>query len=82
MSDFREKLVNIVKAAACDLFDRAEELVGDGKLMTDFDIAIRFPIGDNFGEIPVIEVNKSYVAKKAADAMFDNKEDSKTSEGE
>ena len=69
--DFRELLVDMVKAAGQEVIDRAEELVGQGKLMTDFDIWLRFPLdGGMFTGYPTIEVTKSYVNKKSCDVMF------------
>ena len=69
--DFRELLVDMVKAAGQEVIDRAEELVGQGKLMTDFDIWLRFPLdGGMFTRCPTIEVTKSYVNKKSCDVMF------------
>ena len=69
--NFREQLVDIVKAAGQEVIDRAEELVGQGDLMTDFDIWLRFPLdGPTFTACPTIEVTKAYVNKKSCDVMF------------
>lgn len=69
--NFREQLVDIVKAAGQEVIDRAEELVGQGDLMTDFDIWLRFPLdGLTFTGCPTIEVTKSYINKKAFDVKF------------
>lgn len=69
--NFREHLVDCVKAAGQEVIDRAEELVGQGELMTDFDIWLRFPLdGPGFTACPSIEVTKSYINKKACDVMF------------
>jgi len=69
--NFREQLVDVVKAAGQEVIDRAEELVGQGELMTDFDIWLRFPLdGRMFTACPTIEVTKSYVNKKSCDVMF------------
>ena len=71
-NNFREQLVDMVKAAGQEVVDRAEELVGQGELMTDFDIWLRFPLdGRMFTGCPTIEVKKSYVNKKSCDVMFE-----------
>ena len=63
--EFRKKLVELVKASGQEVIDRAEELVGDGDLITDFDIWLRFPIGETsiITSIPTIEVSKSYASR-------------------
>lgn len=68
--NYRERLVVAVKAAACDLFDRAEDLVGNGNLMTDFDIWIQFPQG--YDTAPTIEVTKRYVSEKSNKVLLDD----------
>ena len=35
---YRQKLIGLVKAAGQDVIDRAEDLVGNGDLICDFDI--------------------------------------------
>ena len=70
LTEVRERLVVAVKAAACDLFDRAEDLVGNGNLMTDFDIWIRFPQG--YDTAPTIEVTKRYVSEKSNKVLLDD----------
>lgn len=70
--NFRDTLVEMVKAAGQEVINRAEDLVGSGDLMTDFDIWLRFPLGGpTFLDCPTIEVTKSYINKKACDVMFE-----------
>ena len=40
---FRELLVKMVKASGQELIDRAEDLVGNGDCISDFNIWVRFP---------------------------------------
>lgn len=61
---FREKLVKMVQEAGQDLIDRAEDLVGNGGLISDFDIWIRFPINEQIG-FPEIEVTRRHIVKNA-----------------
>lgn len=73
---FRKKLVEMVKASGQELIDRAEDLVGYGDLMKDFDIWVRFPLnGGMFDMIPSIEVTKSYVSKNAMDVFVGQDEE-------
>lgn len=73
--EFRKKLVELVKASGQEVIDRAEDLVGEGNLMTDFDIHLRFPIrGTSIVEsCPTIEVSKAYVSKNAVDVLVNQK---------
>lgn len=70
--DFRKRLVEMVKASGQEVIDRAEELVGDGDLITDFDIWLRFPISiDDYAA--TIEVTRSHLSRKAMDVLFDER---------
>lgn len=69
--NFRNNLVEMVKAAGQEVIDRAEDLVGNGDLMTDFDIWLRFPLdGRMMTGCPTIEVTRSHVSKKSCDVLF------------
>lgn len=65
----QKKMVEAVKAAAQDLMDRAEDIVGQTDYMTDFDIWLRFS-PDN-SEAPTIEVTKRVIARKSAKIALD-----------
>lgn len=70
---FRELLVKMVKASGQEVIDRAEELVGNGDLITDFDIWLRFPTdGRMLTSCPTIEVSRSHVSKHAYDVLLQN----------
>lgn len=56
---YRQKLIALVKAAGQDVIDRAEDLVGNGDLICDFDIWLRFPQNG----VPTIELTRSYLSK-------------------
>lgn len=67
--EFRNMLVEMVKASGQEVIDRAEELVGSGDLLTDFDIWLRFPIDNGrLSGVPTIELTKSYLSKEGIDA--------------
>lgn len=70
--DFRKLLVEMVKATGQEVIDRAEDLVGDGDLISSFDIWLRFPVdGRMLDGCPTVEVSKEYVSKNAMDVVFD-----------
>lgn len=58
---YRQKLIDMVKAAGQDVIDRAEDLVGNGDLICDFDIWLRFPQNG----VPTIELTRSYLSKNS-----------------
>ena len=58
---YRQKLIEMVKAAGQDVIDRAEDLVGNGDLICDFDIWLRFPQNG----VPTIELTRSYLSKNS-----------------
>lgn len=62
---YNERLIEQVKALGQDVIDRAEDLVGSGDLITDFDIWLRFPL-DSF---PTIEVTRSHVSRRYLDIL-------------
>lgn len=68
--EFRNMLVEMVKASGQEVIDRAEELVGSGDLLTDFDIWLRFPLDNGrVSGVPTIELTKSYMVKGAIDTI-------------
>ena len=72
---FRNQLVKMIKALGQEVIDRAEDLVGNGDLMSDFDIWLRFPIdGRMFTGVPTIEVTKSYCSKRSIDVLMNEEE--------
>ena len=62
---YNERLIEQVKALGQDVIDQAEDLVGSGGLITDFDIRLRFPIGD----FPTIEVTRSHASRRYFDIL-------------
>ena len=69
--DFRKMLVELVKASGQEVINRAEDLVGNGDLITDFSIWIRFPTdGRMVNGCPEIEVTRSHIDKCAYDVLI------------
>lgn len=64
-----EKLVKMVKLLGQEVIDRAEDLVGDGDMISDFDIWLRFPTDEN----PEIEVTRQHASRRIYNAVL-NKE--------
>lgn len=76
---FREFLVKMVKASGQEIIDRAEDLVGDGDLISDFNIRIRFSVGEGaFSEIPTIEVSREHCIKQAIDVLMEKDREHQT----
>lgn len=70
--NFRKLLVKMVKAAGQEVIDRAEDLVGNGELISDFEICLRFPTdGRMLSGCPTIDVSKSYCSKKCFDVLME-----------
>lgn len=68
---FRQRLVELVKAAGQEVIDRAEDLVGDGDLISDFDITLTFSVdGQLVDEVPTIELSRSYRSKRCTDVLI------------
>ena len=63
-----EELIKLVKASGQEVIDRAEDLVGDGDLITDIDIWLRFPLSES----PTIEVTRSHESRRAYDILLEN----------
>lgn len=63
----REQLVEYVKALGQEVIDRAEDLVGDGGMITDMDIWLRI----RPDEYPTVEVTRSHASRRVFDIMND-----------
>lgn len=69
---FRAELVELVKASGQELIDRAEEIVGDATLISDFGISIDFGITEGrLDTCPRITVNHEYVARNTIKVLFE-----------
>lgn len=69
---YNEVLVEQVKALGQEVIDRAEELVSNGDLISEFDIWLRFP----HDMLPTIEVTRSHLSRRYLD-VINNKDDSR-----
>ena len=63
---YKERLIEQVKALGQEVIDRAEDLVGDGDLIADFDIWLRFPQNASY---PTIEVKRSHASRRYLDIL-------------
>lgn len=69
--EYRETLVEMVKACGEEIVERADDLVGECDHMTDFGIRIIFPTdGYRFDGVPTIEVTRELCSKKATDVLI------------
>lgn len=71
-SNYREYLKALVKAAGKELIERADDLVGNGDLISSFDIWINFPQDS----VPTIEVQRAHVVKEAITFALNEGEES------
>lgn len=58
--EFREELVASVKALGETVVENAEDFIGNGELISDFNILLKFHIG----EIPEITITRSHGSKE------------------
>ena len=61
----RQRMIEIVKATGQEVIDRAEELVGTGEYMTDFDIYLAFPMDG----VPTITSRREYASIEAVNVI-------------
>ena len=72
-NEFRELLVNTVKACGEELIERADDFVGDCDHVCDFNISIHFPIsGPKFEGVPTITVTREHCSTKSIDVIMDS----------
>lgn len=68
--DYKNYLVELVKAMGQEVIDRAEEIVGDGDLITDLSLWLRFP-QDTY---PTLEINREHASHNVIDVMSGGKD--------
>lgn len=61
-----EQLVKMVKLLGQEVIDRAEDLVGNGDMIYDFDIWLRFSVDEN----PEIEVTRRHASRQIYNAIL------------
>lgn len=64
--NFQKKLIQAVKDAGQEIVDNAEDFVGSGSMLSDMTITIRFDPENNM-YLPTIDVDKTYLCKRACD---------------
>lgn len=58
--EFREELVASVKALGKTVVENAEDFIGNGELISDFNILLKFPMGES----PEIIITRSHGSKE------------------
>ena len=77
---FRSELVELVKASGQELIDRAEEIVGDTTMISNFDISIDFGLNEGrLDTCPTIAVNHEYVSRNTIKVLSEKFEYALTS---
>ena len=64
-NDYRLYLIELVKAMGQEVINRAEQIVGDGDLITDLSLWLRFP-QDSF---PTMEINREHASHEVIKIM-------------
>lgn len=64
-NDHRLYLIELVKAMGQEVINRAEQIVGDGDLITDLSLWLRFP-PDSY---PTIEINREHASHEVIKIM-------------
>ena len=59
--DWKKQLIALVKASGQEVIDRAEDLVGEGDLLIDISIWLRFPQDG----VPTVEVTREYASENS-----------------
>lgn len=59
-NDYRPYLIELVKAMGQEVINRAEQIVGDGDLITDLSLWLRFP-QDGY---PTMEINREHISRE------------------
>ena len=69
--EFRELLVEMVKASGQEVIDRAEDIVGNGDLISDLHISLSFPLdGGMLTGCPGIEITRLYCSSRCTDVLL------------
>lgn len=72
---FRKMLVELVKASGQEVINKAEELVGEGDMLTNFYIGLNFTTEDGqLAKCPTIYVNKEYLSTRSYDILLEVKD--------
>ena len=64
---YRNYLTELVKATGQEIIDRAEDIVGNGDMISDFTIWARFPQDS----VPTIEVQREHIVKNSIPVIAD-----------
>lgn len=71
MRTYNQELIAMVKATGQELIDRAEELVGESELTTNFSIILELPQRTDKLYAPTITVRKEHISESALKVLCD-----------
>lgn len=63
--NYRPYLIKLVKAMGQEVINRAEQIVGDGDLIADLSLWIRFPQD----AVPTLEINREHLSHEVIKVM-------------
>lgn len=69
--NYKEYLKELVRAAGREIINRADDIVGNGDMISDLSLWVRF----DQGEVPKIEISREHVIKEALNIKVEERQD-------
>lgn len=69
--DYKAYLKELVRAAGREIINRADDIVGNGDMISDLSLWVRF----DQGEVPRIEISREHIIKESLNIIFGEKPD-------
>ena len=69
--NYKEYLKELVRAAGREIINRADDIVGNGDMISDLSLWVRF----NQGEVPKIEISREHIIKESLNLTVEEKQD-------
>lgn len=69
--NYKEYLKELVRAAGMEIINRADDIVGNGDLISDLSLWVRF----DQGEAPKIEISREHIIKESLNIIVEEKQD-------
>jgi len=69
--DYRAYLKELVRAAGREIINRADDIVGNGDMISDLSLWVRF----DQGEVPRIEISREHIIKESLNVSITEEKD-------
>lgn len=69
--DYKAYLKELVRAAGREIINRADDIVGNGDMISDLSLWVTF----DQGEVPRIEISREYIIKESLNIKVEEKQD-------